>query len=325
MKDTSEITRSVLERRDEWRKERMRRRNRTLTKCMAVLLAVALLGGGVLAAGGAGEWFTDFFASKTEAGLSESQERFIQTSAVYPSVTSVSGGYALTIDYALSDGLDYYFLMTLTGPEDRELLRHEYLIELACLYPTGGGTSEGDGRFCGTQILCTETAELPANSVRLLLHMQMFNAEVLNGRDLSLHMRNFEVINDQCETVEWITGPWHFDDLTFVSMEQPVELLDEPFVTAGRASYSGETCDVRIDSVQLRPFSMVMEYSRLEWSASPLLEAQIVMKDGSSVSFGFSSSGGPDGGTLDHSFDVPLILSEVDHVLLSNGMKLEMP
>lgn len=323
MKDSNEIARSVLARRDACDARRRAGRRRGL-RIVAVLVVALSLGGYALAAGGAGEWFTSFFAARTENGLSESQERYIESIAVYEPQTAVSGDWSLTIDYALSDGQDYYMLMTLTGPEDRELRHPSYFIELAYLYPAGH-QDLGSWKRYGTHVMTGETEKLPANSVRLLMHFQQPPAEDCGAATQTLHLRNFEVRDEDGGQVERISGYWLFEELTFLDAGEPVELLAEPILVAGESHYTGNLVEVRLDSVQLRPFSLTVEFSRVDWMAFPDLTAQIVRKDGTVLECGFGGGAGPDGGTMSHSFDVPLILSEVDYVLLNGEIRLEMP
>lgn len=323
MKDTTEITRSVLDRRDAWRRERKQRLRRGMTRSMAVLALVMLLGGGVLAAGNAADWFLEFFGARSPAGLSGSQEVYIRSAAVYEPRTAVNGDWTLTIDYALSDGMDHYMLMTLTGPEDRELRQPSYFIDYVELYPP----EEPEYRerlSYGSWVLAEETQRLPSNSVRLLMHLSQLPAEGYEGSPQTLELWDFVVSDENGEQVEWIRGCWKFEELTFLNSGESVELLAEPVLVQGWSDYRQEDCAVQIDSVQLRPFSLVVEYSRVDWMVIPDLDAQLVMRDGTVRQLYFGGGGTPDGGTMSADFHVPLVLSEVDYVLL-NGIKLEMP
>ena len=140
-----------------------------------------------------------------------------------------------------------------------------------------------------------------------------------------------------------IEETWEFT-VTFdsVSRSEPVELITgEPVMTWGLVSWKltddpifyetgSGIAAVKITSFVLNPFGATVQYEFEEPAYSAFIEYQkhngytdryiyAVMKDGSQIALHTDSVG------TQLSAETPIVLSEVDHILLGDGVKIPMP
>lgn len=139
-----------------------------------------------------------------------------------------------------------------------------------------------------------------------------------------------------------VEGEWKFTVPFDVQEKESVELITEPVMTEAEVSrWMGEdhlTCDissgieqVKLTSFVLTPFGATIEFEGNDETVSGALFAwkdyyghddrciYAVMKDGSRIEL-YTHYVGTDLAT-----DTPIVLSEVDHILLADGTKLPMP
>lgn len=308
MKNTSEIAREVLLRRDEWQRERANRR-RVLTRCMAVLvLVLALCGGAAAADSGILE---DYFTGFLGGALSSAQEDIAERAAELEPRTVTNGDWSVTIDNAITDGRSYYLTLSVTGPagwrSDTGYVKWEAVDVIS------GGQVHNYGSKYLWHELERSTADTDCYVMCLIPDAPLRGAMTLELRDMLVFRKEPEVQHQQ-------NGAWTFEELEFAAAAEPVELLDAPVhVRAVNAADDGP-CTAQIDSVQLRTFALYIEYSGMDRDGIPLPECLLVLKDGTSREISFSGSNG----RLESVFGFPVLPEEVDHILL-DGIRLDIP
>lgn len=313
MKDTSEITRDVLRRRDDWQQERSAR-HRSLMRTMAVVLVVLTLCGGAAAAGS--NALADFFVGFRGGDLSPEQEAVATLAEDFEARTAVSGDWTVTIDNTICDGQNYFMTVSVTGPEgwmegiggvhweEMEIIgggklhKHREIKTWHELEPTEADTDR--------YVMCIsleETVEGP-------LTLELKELRLLRGKEADIPPETEEV--------------WIFEDLEFANAGEPVELLAEPIVVHPLVGLDEERCKVQFDSIQLRAFSICISYSHMDLPGVPDPEGLLVLKDGSSYELSFSGGGGSEGGMLNAVFGFPVLPEEVDHILIE-GIRFDIP
>lgn len=302
MKNTTEITRAVLQRRDEWQQVRTARR-RGLTRCMAVLAVVLALCGGAAAAGS--NSLAAFFEIFRGDRLSPEQEAVAALAEGIETRTAVSGDWTATVGNTICDGRNYYLTISVTGPE-------------GWMEGSGGIFWDAVKPFAGGQLRPYATlrtwheldlAEADTDYYVMCLTFQ----EPIEG-PLTLELGDRDLPEEA----------WVFEDLEFAATREPVELLAEPLTLRTGTALDEGTCTVQLDSVQLRTFALHIAYSNKSRADSPDPEGLLVLKDGTTYELHFSESGNGTSGTLEAVFGFPVLPGEVDHILLE-GIKLEIP
>lgn len=138
-----------------------------------------------------------------------------------------------------------------------------------------------------------------------------------------------------------VEGIWEFD-VTFSSGTQEIELLTQPVKASALITYSVDPFsptysedhqsyeEVTLTSVILRPLTVVFHYADCGGSASFTRNEEMdelllyaVMKDGNQIALLPFGSQGKSFQTLEA--ETPLILSEVDHILMGDGTIIPVP
>lgn len=310
MKDTTEITRDVLRRRDDWQRERTARR-RGLTRTLAVVLVVLTLCGGAAAAGS--NALADFFTGFRRGDLSPEQAAVAGLADAFEPRTAVSGDWTVTVDEAISDGLNFYMNLTVTGPEgwaadgtvcDWETARLERPDE----------TLKHWGRSTWYQ----QEVRDPATCCFTMC----FRRETPTEEPLTLTLGDMVLLGPREDTP--VEGSWIFEDLEFTVAGEFVELLEAPVTVSLWNEWEEADRETQLNSVQLRTFSLQVEYAPLGQEGFPELEGQLVLKDGTTYELSFSGGGDGSTHTMNALFGFPVLPDEVDHILLA-GMRLDIP
>lgn len=312
MKDTSEITREVLRRRDEWRQTRMKH-CRTGIQWVAVLALAVMLCGGAAAAGGSE--LTAFFEGFRRGNLSAEQEAVAELAEDFEARSSVSGDWTVTVDNAICDGMDYYLTVSVTGPvgwmEDVD----------GCDWAAVELSADGRRWQCWDRALWHEWDRAAADTDYYVMCLTV--AEPLEG-PLTLQLGDMVLIRNEREDWTVEEESWVFADLEFDKAGAPVELLEEPVKIQPLLALEEERCEVQLDSVQLRTFGLHVSYSGVDVYGIPDPECRLVLKDGTAYELGFSGGADSMGGMLDARFGFPVLPGEVDCILLE-GIRLDIP
>ncbi len=305
----------------------------------AILITLLLLT--ACAAKYVGSLFVTYFQEDGRHSLSQSQVDYIesntQPSFAQPIVTDAANGYDLRIHSALTDGKVAYITMTVTAPEGVSLEGGEVrFYENPLLIPdkTQGLFIAPDGSspdaMCDYETI--DDGDGLANTASIMFKVYPFKEdETLNPFDGSIHwtvraggfcssIYSPETGNYTREELE--TGTWEFD-LEFDKIDtREVEFVAEPIpvMTSDwiRTNYIHEN---QLISFTLSGLGrgMTLTKDTINGEKQDIGNVTIVMKDGTSQTLICLTC--PNTGTAPLS--TPIVLEEVDHVLLVNtGTKL---
>lgn len=164
---------------------------------------------------------------------------------------------------------------------------------------------------------------------------EAYKQELLNGKysgqtDIMFTSEEAELLDIEEVLAE---GPWDFS-FTFTGNEMGVELLSAPVVTEANVfiktgpeitDYEHTIDDVTVTSVVLRPLSATISFEYDGGVNFTDFEERLVfavMKDGSQIELEDYGGGGS---SAVLKAKVPIVLEEVDYILLADGTKLPMP
>lgn len=131
-----------------------------------------------------------------------------------------------------------------------------------------------------------------------------------------------------------VEGTWEFT-VNFAAVDEGIELLSEPVTVHADIwrnfgdsieDYAYFREDITVTSVILRPLTVTISYE--DCNGGPTFSrydtvSYVVMKDGSKIALNDYGSSGVGGKMLEA--ESPIILEEVDHILLADGTKLMAP
>ena len=302
MKNTTEITGAVLQRRDEWQQARTARR-RKLTRCAAMLAVVLALCGGAAAANS--NALADFFTRHYGGSLSREQEVVTALAEGIETKRAVSGDWAVTVGNTVCDGRNYYLTIAVTGPE--------------------GWMADSDGIFWDAVKVFRDGQPYPYESMRTWRQLELAEGDT-DHYVMCLTFRE-PTANDltlQLGDRELPEAGLVFEELHFVSAGAPAELLAQPVTIQTKNSLDEGTCTVRLDSAELRAFSLHVAFSGMDPAGLPDPEGVLVLKDGTNCELHFSGSSNGAEGTLEAVFRFPVLPAEVECILLE-GIRLDIP
>lgn len=303
----------------------------------AVLVAAAMLALAVsaCAAVSGSEWFLDFFARRSQAELEQGQSAYIEANTQNIGKSLTRDGYTLTLESAFTDGTHAFINATLTAPKGVVLGADSYSAEILD-FPTN---EDGDAFSGGAGWEYTEDGDRTDNVAGMLFTMDVSawcwdrislaekHTWTVTFGDLTANWReNWDTEQARVRRETVCEGPWKFT-FTFSAVDdREIELVSEPVtcVTTNSPFAYGEYIDAQITSFRLRAMSARVQFRFAEFEErnGDFGNIYVVMKDGSRVLLE-RSSGGPN--MNGYTFDAPIVLEDVDHVLLPNGVELAVP
>lgn len=301
----------------------------SVRRITAILLAAALLmmlSITVFAAVTGAEWFEKIFLESNRRELSESQKKYIQDNIVDISQSVTHDGYTVSVDYAISDGSALYMKVKLTAPEGVALDEDDYGFvyqNRPQFYPVDGSNPARSGSWQ------TVNEDPTDNTVYFPMKWQ---GEGLNiGSKWILDLTDVVEYHDPgigpLEETILAKGNFKFEITIEGAGDYEVEMLTEPLNCKAKV-YDSDTeyheVDVTLTSVILRPLSAEIRFADYTdtYRLAGFALMKIFMKDGSFVEMGMRSTGN---GENKYSMHAPLIISEVDYLLLPDGTKIFMP
>lgn len=308
----------------------------------AVILVAALISLLIITACAAEEitgWLGSFFSGRAESGLSAGQIGYIEEHEQLVSDAQKHNGWTVELKSYLATDDTVYVIFGITAPGNVDItgLGKRILLdgEFTDIYGRNPGSvmvrhmDDGDGRSNTIEYVCiVEHAHygyysVPDSVTEWNIHVgSIFTVEY----DETAHRTEYPVLTE---------GDWNFTiDLTKADTET-VELVSAPFQTlAIIPNEEASTLDhVTVTSVLLSPLDAFITYEPpsdyfvsfvgfLDYTGIEL-HAYVIMKDGSSIPL---LGGHPSyHGKTKLLTESPIVLSEVDHVLLSDGTKLMVP
>lgn len=328
----------------------------------AILSLLVVMAGAAEYAGG---WFIRFFSDQREAPLTQSQIDYIEENvqndiAVPVTETAESqGDYEMEIKSAITDGKVAYITVAITAPEGVELVRTDpdvtntfinFQEHLLIPEDTTGLVIAPDGS--SPDALCEwfteDDGDGLSNTINVTFPVNPFTEDSearpfaegkrwkmrLKGIGLTI-FRETEDPQDSIEDVPLTDQGWEFE-LTFQdsSMDQ-VELVSEPIrLPASRLLNDQYVYEVELTSFTLGNLSYRIEFAPTDPAVVQELkdaeaelgaeipldigDVKIVMKDGREYTLLRLTSHAS-------SLSTPIVLEELDYVLLADGTRLPMP
>lgn len=308
-------------------------------------------------------WFRQYFQNSDGQNLTPGQIQYIEDHTVPQEQSQTCNGYTITLDAAISDGRNALVKMTLTAPEDvaldadyydietKETLRNEndkYFISGSYgwnfLNKKGSKDNVCDILFFIElgPIPIYASAELdPKQELVTNLNEHIWTFEICKitaqyNRNNYSPMQS-EYFYDYDEEV-LAEGLWEFQ-IQFSEDATCVELIDEPIPCPAEVMQWPEWGDeeVLLTSFRLWALSAEVQFYFPEkmdsenWTAEEITNNSVnayfedifvVMEDGSQILMK-SRWNYPNQRTF--TFDAPIVLEDVSHILLPDGTKIPMP
>lgn len=353
-KTFSQVTASELTRRrietmanGKFRKKQTRRAGRIAGKILLAAVLVSLLAVTASAAT-SGDLFQRFFEKNAQKPLSENEIAYIEeneqpsVAVPQPTQTPPESGYSVSVRSAITDGKTAYITVGVTAPEGVVLDDAAFLsVEEPLLFPD---TTEGleiapDGSspdaLCDYEAM--EDGDGLPNTHNIVFKVNPFL------KDSSIHpfdghvqwtmslkgLSKTKFIPDGTGKGTFEDYPLSEDQWEFLLSFQPidvktVEFLPEPkTMMASKWLQEEYNTEVILKSLALSGlhFDVVIEPKEGVYDKNDPLDigdVDVVMKDGSSQKFLRICS-------CSYSLDVPIVLEDVDYLLLSDGTKLYNP
>lgn len=319
-----------------------RRKFVTLIAAVIALMAVTAT---AFAAEEIAGWFTQYFAGQADAPLSPGQIEFIEENEQVIAQTQQHNGYSLELKSVIADKEVVYVTIGLTAPEGTSRA------DLATISTLGVDLYDEHkmpGAAYGLQF-CDDMDGLD-NTIDMVLDLKLADWNSGSNWTLRIDSLSGEIYDEEYEQelretkyagqtevmftqeemsrmyrfVTLAEGPWKFAiDLSRADNGE-LELITTP-VTAQSYSRFEPHEVIPITSFVLRPLSATIK-ADTEWvpSFSDNVDnlVYVVMKDGSRVQL-VSQWGSV--GVEYLNAESPIVLEEVDHVLLPDGTKIAVP
>lgn len=331
--------------------EPARKPRRRLALLIAAVLAVTALTATAFAAEEISGWFREYFVRNSENNLTPGQIEYIEENEQIYKDTQECNGYSLELKSILSDGNNVYLTLGLTAPSD---VTHDDLIGL---WGSDIDFYDGNKKPCFTWSMqfyddrdgLENTADLvfefnPADwnngniwtlridSLGKLVHNKEYEQELLNTKYAG--QENIMFTDEEAaliyQQVTLAEGPWEFEfDLSQVDI-QTLELITEPVTAQSCYGFKPDGTnvyeDVQITSFILAPLSATIKADSttgaLDFTSDYNHHVYVIMKDGSQIELcGNWGSIGEQHLTAES----PIVLDQVDYVLLPDGVKLMAP
>ena len=329
-----------------------------------VLVAAALVGAmAVTASAAVRHWLGPYFAEQSGLELSQGQVDYIQKNEKPIAKVQSQNGWDMELVSALSDGKKGLILLSVTAPEGTDLSpmlenadyygpSNDFLPKsedaaLRCSvydFPGVLGNSysswldDGDGQKNTVNLVISEipdantaTGDPFGPDAKWQLHL----VDLVHGY----------MVGKTFTTETLAEGIWDFD-FTFTYDDTELSLLDKPIrVMANGMTGDGEKVmtEVTINAVTLRPLGLTihygaegdaLDYSRdsvdfewLDWvdeENRTWYRCYAVSKSGEKIMLRTASGNSEERYKVLESM-APLVLDEIDHILMSDGTKIPIP
>lgn len=304
------------------------------TRKWTALLTAALIAGTLVltafASSDASFRLWEFFVKRSDVVLSENQHQFVEENAIPIQDSQTHDGYTLTLDTAISDGICTYIRFQLTAPEGTVLDARSYdSAEHTWLMSTLGKRFPGSG---GWDTVDDDPTDNTVTLILTLFHgWDEDNYDSIFDHTWKLrfdgleatYLHNWDTPEMSIEEVLISDEVWDFT-ITFPKQgNTEIEFISEPVTCHGNVNGFYKE-NISITSLRVRALSAVLTFRH------PMAEAlngsfdtiYAIMKDGSMAKLN-EASGAPN--HLTFHFDAPIVLEDIDHILLPNGIKLPMP
>ena len=329
---------------------------------IAAVLVTAALTATVFASETISGWFKTYFERRTHASLTPEQVQFVEEHEQILAETQTQNGYQLELKSVLADSNMFYVTIGITAPTGMDLKNMNlWFYDSLEIYDQQKQPvfsfirsieDDGDGLVNTVNlVLKCEPGDWNSGShwtIRIKsLHQEIYDevyeqelrrtkyagqVDIMFTPEESSRIYQYPIIAE---------GPWTFTfDLNDAS-NQGIELISEPlFVNAIVSRWTGDdhlTCDIvdGIESIRLNSFVLTslggtIQFTEDESICGVSIEWQnhtrygnrdmyVVMKDGSKIALHQGST------STSLEAESPIVLTEVDHILLADGTKIMAP
>ena len=323
------------------------------TLLIAAVLVTAALTATAFASETISGWFEQYFERQNDVPLSSEQVQYIEANELVVGETKTKSGYDLELKSVLADSSTIYITLGITCPdvlpfdEDTQLTFDSF-----DFYDHNRKTpqalsaqvlDDGDSSDYTTDLILEYTLgswnesdqwTLHIKELQLWIHDVAYEQNLLDTKYAG--QENFMLTDEEAalayrfETLA--EGPWEFSIDLSTADSAELEMVTDPITAQSCCGFKPDGTlvyeEVTINSVIIRPLSATIQTELTESRAAPdftpTIDEQIfvVMKDSSRIQlhpdWGMS-------GKQHFSTASPIVLTEVDHVLLADGTKIMAP
>lgn len=309
-------------------------RRRRFPVLLAAALAASTIAITAFASGDGSIWFQKFFTQESGLTLTDSQKSYIGENTVSYQQGQTCNGYTVTLVSAISDGVKTLIQFKITAPEDVVLDLGTYtpgnwpgndwfVNEKGEVYSTSGGWDTIDEDKTDNEVMLlyeSDNTWYEKHIDQLFGHTWAIRLVGLDGGN-PITIENME---DPPQKQHITDGVWEFEVVFPEGGNETLEFITEPVPCTAEHNFSpqGRIEDtVNITALKVRALSVALHFQHPEKDAinADFKDIYAVMKDGSQVllnPFYYSPN------FLTFYFDAPIVLTEIDHILLPNGTKL---
>ena len=326
-----------------------RRHSRKFAVLIAAVIALMALTVTAFAAEEIAGWFRQYFNKQAEAPLTPGQIEFIEENEQVIAETQTHDGWSLELKSVMSDSNAVYAIVGITAPAD---VTEE---EMRSLWPDmdfydkdrkpvgswGVKLHIGmDGNERSADLVFElnpadwnsgNTWTLRVNRLSKMVHDRAYEQELLDTKYAG--QENIMFTDEEAakihQRVILAEGPWEFAiDLSQTS-DAELEMITVPVTAQTCYGYKPDGTEVlekvQITSFMLRPLSATIKAEStggLDFTYNADQHIYVVMRNGSHIELL------PNWGAVGEQHLVaesPIILDEVDHVLLADGTKITVP
>lgn len=326
-----------------------------VTKILIAAVMVSLLVVTASASEAVRNWLSNYFFSETGEPLSQEQVLFLEENEKRLDESLVRNDWTIELRSAITDGMKGYILLGITAPEGTSLeeipgksqgtyygpgndflLKSEDAVLHCSAYPDFGGVvgniqcrwgEDGDGRSNTVNYVIDVAPDVE------WAEEDPFGADTM----WSIHIQN--LVSGFPEQTVLAEGTWDFE-FTFEYDNTKVRILNEPVKTRAWAYLPDGAeieSEVTITSMALRPFGITLyygdasdglDYSRTSVQFTDSMTSRypwyVVMKDGRKIEM-YTAGGNPIERYAYLAAAAPIVLDDVDFLLLSDGTELAVP
>ncbi len=310
---------------------------------VALVVAMILTTTGVAYALFTSEWLSNFFSAQSNKPLTTSQYEFIENNSVGIGESVTADGYTVTVDSAICDDNNLYIVINIQGPQGVNLEDDSITLSFGNVEINNMGTAVETGYYIGGQrswIRLDDTDEQQNTATILMKQTVIMSAdsnisyadgELRSVQFSDLTTREISVTEHGSNQEILAQGSWNFEFYLSEAANE-IELISSPVIcqaaTGGEGGLDGEVgtreyVDIMVTSFKLSPLGAVCTHTYGIHERVPsvdILDIQLVMNDGTTVIAKPSSGGGSGAmgstiGTMIYTFDVPIILDEIEYLI----------
>ena len=323
------------------------RHRRVISRGSAILIAaIIVLSLSVVAFAAFTNWFDTFFSTQSETELSQGQLQFIEDKSVGIGQRVTVNGYTVTVDSALCDTQNLYLVIRIEGPTGAviDLDPSEGCLAFDSVNSESLGTYERTGHLmnCNTTWYHLVDGDGKENTATLLMRNQRVMSadsnqvytddEVWRFRFSNLFTRTGDYFENKTILAE---GEWIFE-FSLTEMSDNLEMISSPVACVALSGGEGkakEPIEVMVTSFVIHPLGATCEFSFIpgsEAESAEILDVYLIMKDGSTIMLHPKSGHvkrfpDPIGGNMSYVFDAPVMLNEIDYLVLPDNVMVPNP